>query len=253
MSYSDDVAKFMHVLGPFYEAVYDGQEPENLRRLNPSPQPSDATEKDQMEDESGYSSSINGTGAEETESADLEAENNNNTIINKPVVEEEQVEEEPVLVSPAASYSSLYASDKFYSDAESDDEYKDPIDLPDLHPQSKSYHKTMSTGEQLHVTMAIQRLQADLQSINNRLDALEKNQSNIKQQQVATTVKRSTVEQTGSFAATYSAIPSVNQLSLPSWFPFKNVNLATIIVILGWPFVAQLMLARLRQRPSATI
>ena len=66
MSYSDDVAKFMHVLGPFYEAVYDGQEPENLRRLNPSPQPSDATEKDQMEDESGYSSSINGTGAEET-------------------------------------------------------------------------------------------------------------------------------------------------------------------------------------------
>ena len=176
-------------------------------------------------------------------------------------------------MSPAASYSSLYASDKFYSDAESDDEYKDPIDLPDLHPQSKSYYKVISnenqsiciykfnivlpfnqtmssTGEQLHVTMAIQRLQTDLQSINNRLDALEKSS---KQHQVATTVKRSTVEQTGSFAATYSAIPSVNQLSLPSWFPFKNVNVATIVVILGWPFVAQYMLARLRQRPSAAI
>ena len=110
-----------------------------------------------------------------------------------------------------------------------------------------------STGEQLHVTMAIQRLQADLQSINNRLDALEKNHQSSKQHQVATTVKRSTVEQTGSFAATYSAIPSVNQLSLPSWFPFKNVNVATIVVILGWPFVAQYMLARLRQRPSAAI
>ena len=103
-----------------------------------------------------------------------------------------------------------------------------------------------STGEQLHVTMAIQRLQADLQSINNRLDALEKTQQ---QQQAAATTqptannKRSTVEATGSFAATYSAIPSVNQLSLPSWFPFKNVNLATIIVILGWPFVAQYVMS----------
>lgn len=65
MSYSENVADFMHVLGPFYEAVYDGQEPDNLRR-NPSPQLSDGTEKDQMEDESGYSSSINGTGTEET-------------------------------------------------------------------------------------------------------------------------------------------------------------------------------------------
>ena len=68
MSYSENVANFMHVLGPFYEAVYDGQEPENLRR-NPSPQPSSdsGTEKsDHLEDESGYSSSINGTGPEET-------------------------------------------------------------------------------------------------------------------------------------------------------------------------------------------
>ena len=65
MSYSENVANFMHVLGPFYEAVYDGQEPENLRR-NPSPQLSEGMDKDQQEDESGYSSSINGTGAEET-------------------------------------------------------------------------------------------------------------------------------------------------------------------------------------------
>ena len=55
MSYSENVANFMHVLGPFYEAVYDGQEPENLRR-NPSPQLSEGMDKDQQEDESGYSS-----------------------------------------------------------------------------------------------------------------------------------------------------------------------------------------------------
>ena len=100
-----------------------------------------------------------------------------------------------------------------------------------------------STGEQLHVTMAIQRLQADLQSINNRLDALEKTQQAAATTQPTANNKRSTVEATGSFAATYSAIPSVNQLSLPSWFPFKNVNLATIIVILGWPFVAQYVMS----------
>jgi hypothetical protein len=107
------------------------------------------------------------------------------------------------------------------------------------------------TGEQLHVTMAIQRLQADLQAINNRLDALEKTQQTSNSAGSTTPLnKRSTVEATGSFAATYSAIPSVNQLSLPSWFPFKNVNLATIIVILGWPFVAQYVMssARLRHR-----
>lgn len=65
MSYSENVADFMHVLGPFYEAVYDGQEPDNLRR-NPSPQLSEGMDKDHQEDESGYSSSINGTGTEET-------------------------------------------------------------------------------------------------------------------------------------------------------------------------------------------
>lgn len=259
MSYSDSVANFMHVLGPFYEAVYDGQEPENLRR-NPSPQLSEGMDKDQQEDESGYSSSINGTGAEETESADLETENNN-----KPVVveeEDESVEEEgePVLVttlSPATSSASLYASEKFYSDAESDDEYKDP--LPDFYPQSKSLHSAMSksssadSGEQLHVTMAIQRLQADLQSINSRLEALELHRKEVTLMDNGrqATTKHSTVEQVGSFAVTYGSIPSVNQLSLPSWFPFKNVNVATIAVILGWPLLAQYLFARLQHRHSA--
>lgn len=82
----------------------------------------------------------------QVESADLETENNN-----KPVVveeEDESVEEEgePVLVttlSPATSSASLYASEKFYSDAESDDEYKDP--LPDFYPQSKSLHSVSFT------------------------------------------------------------------------------------------------------------
>lgn len=70
----------------------------------------------------------------EIESADLETDNNN-----KPLIVEE--EEEPVTVatlSPATSSTSLYASEKFYSDAESDDDYKDP--LPDVYPQSKSFH-----------------------------------------------------------------------------------------------------------------
>ncbi|EFX71551.1 hypothetical protein DAPPUDRAFT_308844 [Daphnia pulex] len=256
MSYSENVANFMHVLGPFYEAVYDGQEPENLRR-NPSPQLSEGMDKDQQEDESGYSSSINGTGAEETESADLETENNN-----KPLRVEE--EEEPVTtLSPATSSTSLYASEKFYSDAESDDEYKDP--LPDVYPQSKSFHSAMNkssnidSGEQLHVTMAIQRLQADLQSINSRLEALElhRKESTLmengqpRQQQQQGSTKHSTVEQVGSFAVTYGSIPSVNQLSLPSWFPFKNVNVATIAVILGWPLLAQYLYARLHHRHSA--
>lgn len=66
MPYSDKVANFMHILGPFYEAVYDGQEPENLRRINPSPPPSEGADKDHQEDESGYSSSLNGGGTEET-------------------------------------------------------------------------------------------------------------------------------------------------------------------------------------------
>ena len=56
--------------------------------------------------------------------------------------EEEEEEEEEVevrSVSPAnscSSFSSLYAStDKFYSDAESDDDYKDP--LPETHQPSQ--------------------------------------------------------------------------------------------------------------------
>jgi hypothetical protein len=70
----------------------------------------------------------------EIESADLETENNN-----KPLRIEE---EEPVTtLSPATSSTSLYASEKFYSDAESDDEYKDP--LPDVYPQSKSFHSVI--------------------------------------------------------------------------------------------------------------
>jgi len=213
----------------------------------------------------------------EIESADLETENNN-----KPLRVEE---EEPVTtLSPATSSTSLYASEKFYSDAESDDEYKDP--LPDVYPQSKSFHSVrqphsffvlifrkvcltviylfqamnkssnIDSGEQLHVTMAIQRLQADLQSINTRLEALELHRKELtlmengqRQQQGST--KHSTVEQVGSFAVTYGSIPSVNQLSLPSWFPFKNVNVATIAVILGWPLLAQYLYARLHHRHSA--
>ena len=87
----------------------------------------------------------------------MEVENNNNNVTNKkkePVLAEEEKEvlvrggeeeeEEGALVSPAASYASLYASDKFYSDAEEsdEDEYKDPIDLPadfhHLHPKSSA-------------------------------------------------------------------------------------------------------------------
>lgn len=114
--------------------------------------------------------------------------------------------------------------------------------------------KTMNkdSGEQLHVTMAIQRLQADLQSISSRLEALERHATpNGSDDAKNKLLKRSTVEQVGSFAVTYSSLPSVNRLSLPKWFPFKNMNLATILVILGWPFVAQYFVARLRHhRPS---
>ena len=193
--------------------------------------------------------------------------------------EEEEDEEQTAVasVSPAASLASLYTSEKFYSDAESDDDYKDP--LPDFYPQSKSYHsvsfimfsfiklwrlncrwfeQTMNkssngeSGEQLHITMAIQRLQADLQSINSRLEALELHRkettSNGSLTDAGRKSKHSTVEQVGSFAVTYGSLPSVNRLSLPSWFPFKNVNLATIMVILGWPLVAQYLFVRLHQR-----
>lgn len=111
------------------------------------------------------------------------------------------------------------------------------------------------SGEQLHVTMAIQRLQSDLQSINSRLEALELHRKELTLMNngnhsdgLTKKSKHSTVEQVGSFAVTYGSLPSVNQLALPSWFPFKNVNLATIVVILGWPLLAQYLLARLHQR-----
>ena len=116
----------------------------------------------------------------------------------------------------------------------------------------------IDSGEQLHVTMAIQRLQADLQSINSRLEALELHRKELtlmdnggQSRQGSNNTKHSTVEQVGSFAVTYGSIPSVNQLSLPSWFPFKNVNVATIAVILGWPLLAQYLYARLHHRHSA--
>jgi len=135
MSFSEDVASFMHVLGPFYEIVYDGQEPENLRR-NSSPDPSEL-EKDQQEDESGYSSSINGTGTEEAggdlESGDLES---GDLEVEKASCDSAISTEESL--SRAESLGSLYTSEKFYSDAESDDEYKDP--LPD-YPQHKQYQQ----------------------------------------------------------------------------------------------------------------
>lgn len=112
----------------------------------------------------------------------------------------------------------------------------------------------VDSGEQLHVTMAIQRLQSDLQSINSRLEALELHRkemsANGNHTDVARKTKHSTVEQVGSFAVTYGSLPSVNQLSLPTWFPFKNMNLATIVVILGWPLLAQYLVARLHQRRS---
>lgn len=75
------------------------------------------------------------------------------------------------------------------------------------------------TGEQLHVTMAIQRLQADIASLNGRLEALERGRIDSSSTDNKL-VQRSTVEQIGSFASTYSTIPNVNQLSLPSWYYF---------------------------------
>ena len=117
----------------------------------------------------------------------------------------------------------------------------------------------VESGEQLHVTMAIQRLQSDLQSINSRLEALELHRkemmvmSNGSLSDSAKKSKHSTVEQVGSFAVTYGSLPSDNQLSLPSWFPFKNVNLATIVVILGWPLLAQYLLARLQHRRAPAV
>lgn len=106
------------------------------------------------------------------------------------------------------------------------------------------------SSEHLHVTMAIQRLQADLESINKRLESLESHRKDLPTGNGNNNKSggRSTVEQVGSFAVTYGSLPSVTRLSLPAWFPFKNVNLATIVVILGWPLLAQYLVARLGQR-----
>lgn len=246
MSFSEDVASFMHVLGPFYEIVYDGQEPENLRR-NSSPDPSEL-EKDQQEDESGYSSSINGTGTEEAggdlESGDLES---GDLEVEKASCDSAISTEESL--SRAESLGSLYTSEKFYSDAESDDEYKDP--LPD-YPQHKQYQQVMkkvgetssSSGEQLHVTMAIQRLQADLDTIQRRLDSLETQR---KESGNTSSTTHSSVEPFGTFSSVYNSLPCV-PYAAPSWFPFRNLNWATIAVILSWPIVAQYITARLRHR-----
>ena len=65
MSYGHDVKEFMHVLGPFYEAVYEGQELPDSSVSGTSSRNSLADKDGNLEDESGYSSSINGTGTEE--------------------------------------------------------------------------------------------------------------------------------------------------------------------------------------------
>lgn len=57
MSVTANVSEFMHLLGPFYEAVYEGSRASSRSE----------TDKEQLllEDESGYCSSINGAGTEE--------------------------------------------------------------------------------------------------------------------------------------------------------------------------------------------
>jgi len=254
MSFSEDVANFMHVLGPFYEIVYHGQEPENLRH-NSSPHPSE-TEKDHQEDESGYSSSINGTGTEEAggdlESGDLES---GDLEVEKASSDSAISTEESESLSATDSLDSLYASEKFYSDAESDDdEYKDPLPDQSLHKPKQAMKKVVessSSGEQLHVTMAIQRLQADLDTIQRRLDSLETQQQRTDSGTTSSsndTPTHSSVEPFGTFSAVYNHLPSVVPVSTPSWFPFKQMNWATIAIILSWPVVAQYMVAKLRHR-----
>jgi len=234
MSFTEDVASFMHVLGPFYEIVYDGQEPDSLRQ-NSSPDPSEL-EKDHQEDESGYSSSINGTGAEENagdlESGDLEAEKASS-------------------ISALSSTSRTETTERFYSDAESDDEeFKDPLPEQTLtqseSPQNPQVMKNGEDlcGEQMHVTMALQRLQADLNVMNKRLESLET------QRNKESPGQSSSVEQIGSFATVYSSLPWTVPNSIPSWFPFKNMNWTTIAIILTWPVVAQYIAARLRRRQA---
>jgi len=128
--------------------------------------------------------------------------------------------------------------------------------LSNGHLHNSSEQTSASGTEQLHVTMAIQRLQADLQLINSRLETLEHYRKELMTAQKLTdsgakkveTNKRSSVDQVGSFAVTYNSLPQVVPLSVPKWFPFQNSNWATIAFILSWPFVAQYIAARLRQR-----
>jgi hypothetical protein len=128
--------------------------------------------------------------------------------------------------------------------------------LSNGHLHNSSEQQTSAGTEQLHVTMAIQRLQADLQLINSRLETLEHYRKELMTAQKLTdsgakkveTNKRSSVDQVGSFAVTYNSLPQVVPLSVPKWFPFQNSNWASIAFILSWPFVAQYIVARLRQR-----
>ena len=108
-----------------------------------------------------------------------------------------------------------------------------------------------SSSEQTHILAVVQRLQEDLQALSKRLDSLETRKvTNMGSEVPSAKPKRSTVEQVGSLAATYSSLPQVVPLSLPEWFPFKGVSLGTVLFILGWPFVAQYILAKLRHRKN---
>lgn len=105
-------------------------------------------------------------------------------------------------------------------------------------------------AEHTHVTKALQGLQLDLHVMNARLEELEKHKvmltNNNSETQSSALTKRSTVEKIGSFAANYNSLPWVMPVSTPSWFPFKDMNWATIAIILSWPVVAQYLVARLR-------
>lgn len=202
------------------------------------------------------------------ESADLEAESQ----AKAPTLDQDIDDDDETIgavggMSSAESTSSLYASEKFYSDQESDDdEYKDPIS--DNFAQSKSYYvasfidvvetcfrfaytciqqgtKPAHEGEQLHVTLTVQRLQADLQKINARLDALEAQRHSFNVTDGST---RSSVDKVNSLVRTYNSITGSNHRSLPAWFPFKDMNLTTLIVLLSWPVVVQYVMTRLHHR-----
>ena len=69
MSYSGEVAEFMNTLGPFYETVDESSltlvEPEDTVSSVPESSQLVISDKDNQEDESGYSSSLNGASAED--------------------------------------------------------------------------------------------------------------------------------------------------------------------------------------------